>query len=299
MLDYGSVEALAAVARSGSFEGAARALHVTPSAVSQRIKLLEERVGKLLIVRGQPCRPTDVGAALCRHAEQVALMEQELRQRLPALALKDEHTRERPTLTIAANADSVATWFMPALTRFAHGHAVLVDLVMDDQDHAESLLRAGQVQGVISSLPKPIQGCRVARLGRMRYRAVCSPRFHAEHFAKGVTRAALAATPALFFNRKDSLQNDYARKLARADVNLPAHWLPSSHAFVEACLGGMGWSMNVESLVAARIKRGELVELVPGRPLDLMLYWHSWRLASPVFAELTKVIVEEGRRQLL
>ena len=55
MLDYAALAALAAVIREGSFERAASALHVTPSAVSQRIRSLEERVGCALVVREQPC----------------------------------------------------------------------------------------------------------------------------------------------------------------------------------------------------------------------------------------------------
>ena len=56
MLDYPLLEAVAALDREGSFEGAARALHVTSSAISQRVKLLEERVGTPLVVRGGPAR---------------------------------------------------------------------------------------------------------------------------------------------------------------------------------------------------------------------------------------------------
>ena len=47
MFDYAALEALATVLREGSFERAARRLHVTPSAISQRIKQLEERAGQV------------------------------------------------------------------------------------------------------------------------------------------------------------------------------------------------------------------------------------------------------------
>ena len=74
MLDYASLSAVAVVIREGSFEGAARALNVTPSAISQRVKQLEERVGGVLIVRGQPCTPTEMGRLICRHVEQVGML---------------------------------------------------------------------------------------------------------------------------------------------------------------------------------------------------------------------------------
>ena len=63
MLDYASLFALSTVVREGSFERAARALNVTPSAISQRIRLLEERVGCALVVRAQPVRRDGNGAA--------------------------------------------------------------------------------------------------------------------------------------------------------------------------------------------------------------------------------------------
>ncbi len=85
MLDYAGLEALAAVLREGSFDRAARKLHVTPSAISQRIKLLEERVGQVLVMRGTPCTGTEAGRRLCLHVEQVALLENELRRANPEL----------------------------------------------------------------------------------------------------------------------------------------------------------------------------------------------------------------------
>jgi LysR family transcriptional regulator (chromosome initiation inhibitor) len=49
MPDPAQLAALAAVHRRGSFDRAAAELHVTPSAISQRIKALEEAAGTLLL----------------------------------------------------------------------------------------------------------------------------------------------------------------------------------------------------------------------------------------------------------
>src|ERR1700688_3710001 len=106
MLDYASLSAVAIVVREGSFERAARALNVTPSAISQRVKLLEERLGGVLIVRGQPCTATEMGRLICRHVEQVGMLEHELHHSLPRLASgggADEHV----TIRVAVNADSL------------------------------------------------------------------------------------------------------------------------------------------------------------------------------------------------
>ena len=122
MLDYAALHALAAVIREGSFDRAARALHVTPSAISQRVRLLEERVGCALVVRGQPCKPTDTGRRMCQHLDRVRLLEQELTDALPAMAPEGG---ARVPLPVAVNADSLATWFAPALAAFAAEAPVL------------------------------------------------------------------------------------------------------------------------------------------------------------------------------
>src|SRR3712207_4026925 len=152
MLDYALLAALAAVVRTGSFERAARQLNVTPSAISQRINLLEERIGSVLVIRGQPCSATETGQRLCQHVEQVALLESSLRQTLPGL-----EAETRPvTLRLAVNADSLATWFIPAM---AKTEGFLFDLVVDDQDHSAEWLQRGEVAAAVTSYGKPVQGC--------------------------------------------------------------------------------------------------------------------------------------------
>jgi LysR family transcriptional regulator (chromosome initiation inhibitor) len=86
MLDPAQLTALAAVHRRGSFELAAADLRVTPSAISQRLKALEERIGTLLIRRGTPCTATETGLRLIRHHDEVALLEHALAADLPGIA---------------------------------------------------------------------------------------------------------------------------------------------------------------------------------------------------------------------
>lgn len=94
--------------REGSFEPAALALHVTPSAVSQRIRRLEERMGCALVVRAQLCRATDAGRRLCQHVDRVQLLEQDLHGGLPVLAPQGV---SRVALPIAVNASGpLAGW---------------------------------------------------------------------------------------------------------------------------------------------------------------------------------------------
>ncbi len=302
MLDYALLEALGAVIRQGSFDKAAAALSITPSAVSQRIKLLEERVGCVLVRRGQPCRATETGALLCRHLERVDLMEADLRRQMPATAGGDpagdgeeDSDAPWPTLRIAVNDDSMASWFIPAVAGFALQRRILLDVVIDDQDHTARLLKEGAVQGAVTTEAKPVQGCRILKLGTVRNHAVCSPAFHRRYFAgrggqPALGREQLRRAPNICFNHKDNLQRVFMRKLTREAPEPPTHWLPNANGYMQAYLGGLGWGMCPEHLAAPHLKSGALVELAPGKHLDLALYWQSWRLSIDLLDAFTDAL---------
>ncbi|MFN3578383.1 MAG: LysR family transcriptional regulator ArgP [Tabrizicola sp.] len=290
MLDPAQLAALAAVHRRGSFEMAAAELHVTPSAVSQRIKALEERAGALLIRRGQPCRATEAGLRLIRHHDEIALLEQTLAEDLPGLSSGPS------TLRIAVNADSLATWVLPAL---AATPGFLFDLVIDDQDVSQDWLRRGEVVAAITAHPGPLQGCDTLRLGALRYRATASPAYMARWFPEGVTIESLARAPALTFSDNDRLQNLWAAARGLDRPVLPTHRMASSQAFVTACLLGLAWGMNPEPMVASHLAAGALIELVPGTALDVALYWQFTRLAAPALAPLTQAMRRAAAEMLV
>jgi LysR family transcriptional regulator (chromosome initiation inhibitor) len=277
MLDYALLDALAAVIRYGSFDRAASALNVTPSAVSQRVKLLEERVGSVLVKRGQPCTATTSGALLCRHTERVKLLEAELTGEMPAMPAALAETW--PTLRVAVNDDSVGTWFVDAVAQFCVEREMLLDLVIDDQDHTAQRIRDGSVQGAVTTQAEPVQGCRSMRLGRMRYQAVASPGFFERYFADGVNRDTLRRAPCVVFNPKDALQTRFMRRITRAELDPPLHWIPHVGGFLRACVTGMGWGMCPVPMIAAPLAAGELIDIAPGKHLDVDLYWQSWRLS--------------------
>ena len=295
MLDYTSLAALAAVIREGSFERAARALHVTPSAVSQRVRLLEERVGCALVVRAQPCVATAMGRKLCSHMDRVQLLEQELRTSLPSLVAEGP---ARVTLPVAVNADSLATWFAPVLAQFAASAPVLMEVAVDDQDHTAQWLRNGAVMAAVTGTARPAAGCNSRALGSMRYVAAASPEFVARYFAAGVGAGTLSQAPSLVFNAKDELQARWVHRVCHRHVELPRHTLPSAQAFVTAALAGMGWGLHPEPLVAAHIQSGALVEILPRAPLDVPLYWQQARATSGLLDRLTRLVVSSAREAL-
>tara|TARA_R110002096_G_scaffold22830_29_gene73234 strand:+ start:3345 stop:4223 length:879 start_codon:yes stop_codon:yes gene_type:complete len=290
MMDYTQLAALAAVHRRGSFDLAAAVLGVTPSAVSQRLKALEERMGVRLVRRGQPCQATPPGLRLIRHFEEVALLETALHGDLPA------PNAARATIRIAVNADSLETWVLPAL---AATRGFLFDLVIDDQDHSQDLLRNGEVAAAITGHGGAIQGCDCIALGALRYRATASPAFVAEWLPQGATRRALALAPALTFSDKDRLQRDWLRARLGSALPFPTHRLASSNGFVTAALLGLGWGMNPDLLAGRHLAAGALVEIAPDTPLDVPLFWQFARLTAPALAPLTRAIRAAAAQALL
>lgn len=291
-LDMAQLGAFSAVIEEGSFEGAARRLHVTPSAVSQRIKALESRMGQILVRRTRPSRPTEAGQVLIRLAGQIALVEADALAQLSGGVAAGAAPADRSGLhlSIAVNADSLATWFLPALAALPHRHAATFDIHQEDQDHSVALLRDGSVVAAVTAEARAVQGCRAAPLGAMRYVAVASPDFHRRHFSAGATADALNGAPVLVFNRRDALQERFARSIIDRQFEPPVTYLPSSVGFVDAARLGLAWGMVPEQLARPHLEAGRLREISPGRGLDVPLFWQRWRLESPALDALTEAV---------
>lgn len=292
MLDYPSARAVAMVVQTGSFDAAARALGVTPSAISQRVRALEERLGTVLVTRATPCRATKTGAALCRHMELVGLAERDL------MAQVAGHAAGPVTVSVAVNSDSLATWALPALASFARDTGVLLDIAIDDEEHTTEWLKAGRVVAALTSVAQPVAGCTATALGPLRYIATAAPDFVARHFPHGVNPDSLIHAPALQFNPKDQLQHDWVRAVFGQRLALPVHWLPSSEGFVTASLHGMGWGLNPAPLVSDHLKSGRLTELVADTALERPLYWQINRRMASMLDGLTKSLRAQARATL-
>lgn len=292
--DYPALTALTHVLRSGSFESAAHALHVTPSAISQRIKALEDRMGTPLVLRGAPCTGTETGRRLARHMEDVGLLEAQLSRDLG----QDARATRRP-LRIAVNADSLATWFCTAMAQaLAVQDGLLFQLEIDDQDHSAEALKRGDVSGAVSARATAVAGCDIHPLGVLRYEAVASPDFIARHLPTGITAATLTHAPSLIYNEKDRLQDIWATRLTGQRLSLPAHRIPSTHGFVDAAVLGLGWGLNPAALLAPHLASGALQRLSP-EPVDIALFWHVSRLNAAVLAPVTQAIVAAAKSQLI
>jgi LysR family transcriptional regulator (chromosome initiation inhibitor) len=272
--------AFSAVVEQGSFDAAAALLHVTPSAISQRIKALEQRVGQVLVIREKPCRATAAGVPLLRLAAQTALLESE------ALAeTGGADARQSNRIAIAVNADSMSTWFTAVFAELAD---VLFDVRIEDQDHSARLLREGTVMGAVTTERTPVSGCRADPLGVMRYVPVAS-HAQAERFSGGFTVDAVASAPSLAWNRADALQDMLVRKAFKRDVARPVHYVPTAEGFGAAVRAGLGWGMYPEQLAAVGIARGDFTR-ISSQHLDVPLYWQCWKLDSSTARRVTDAV---------
>jgi LysR family transcriptional regulator (chromosome initiation inhibitor) len=289
-VDLSQLRALAAVVDEGSFDAAAAALHLTPSAVSQRIKALEQSAGRVLVRRTKPTEATEAGHAYLRLARQVDSLVQDVRVEV------DSEGQRPPTIPMAVNGDSLATWVLPALA--ALSGTAYFDVRREDEGRTAELLRSGTVMAAITSDAAPVQGCRSTRLGTMRYRPMASPSFVVEWFAGGVDAASLALAPVVVFDRSDDLQDGYLRQRSRRRLDPPRHHIPASSQFADAIALGLGWGMLPKEQSEPREAAGLLVNFDPGRHVDVTLYWQQWALQTPALEATARAIREAATDHL-
>ncbi|MGW0393323.1 LysR family transcriptional regulator ArgP [Streptomyces sp. NPDC003042] len=290
------VRTLLSVVDEGTFDAAAAALHVTPSAISQRVKALEQRTGRVLLMRTKPVRPTESGQVVIRFARQLARLERDARAEL-GMGLGEGLGPVR--LPIAVNADSLATWFLPALTGVPQDPPVCFELYREDESHTTALLREGQVMAAVTSSPDPVAGCTVRALGLARYLPMASPGFAARYLT-GRPERDLWEAPVIVFDRRDDLQDAFVRALTGGGAGASAarHQVPTSEGFRDAVAAGLGWGMVPEQQAEPLVREGALVPIAPGRPLDVPLYWQQWKLDSPALAVTARAITEAAAQAL-
>lgn len=290
----------ATVLSEGTLDAAARKLHVTPSAVSQRLKALEQSAGRVLLRRSNPVQATEAGEVVLRLARQVAQLEADAGREL---GLGSEGAEL--AVPIVVNADSLAVWFLQALVKVPQDLNVTFDLHRDDEQHSTSLLRSGTVMAAVTATPEPVQGCRVESLGVMRYLPVAAPQYLARwfpDFPKGLNGVSLNAAPTVDFDRKDTYQWAFVRSWTGTggvpERRGPRHFVPASHDFGEAIRLGLGWGLIPEAQCGQDVADGRLVELAPDRPFDVPLYWQRWRTASRVLDILSETVRDVSAQYL-
>ncbi|MBO0841832.1 MAG: LysR family transcriptional regulator ArgP [Nocardioides sp.] len=286
-MDLQQLDTLLAIMEEGTFDAAARRLHLTPSAVSQRVRALERAAGQVLVKRTTPCTVTPAGEPLLRLARQVRLMLAEAAADLPVGDPDVRSSTGVVDLPVAVNADSLGYWLHPVLDDVAGWPRVALRLYVDDESHSHDLLRSGEVLAAVTSEPRPVQGCSVEPLGAARYTPCAVPWLIERHRkGRGVDWEAM---PMVTFNEKDTLQD---RTLEAHGARRPVivHRVPSTQDFHEAVRRGLGWGMLLEEQMRRDLGSGTTVRIPGGRPVDVPLFWQRWRLDSPLLDRLTESV---------
>lgn len=294
-LDPSALRTLAAVVREGTFDRAARSLHVTPSAVSQRIRAVEQSIGQVVVSRTKPVVAAPAGEVLLKLAGQWDLLVDEALAEL----VPEERGAAYPQVSVVVNADSLATWILPALARAQERLGITLALVREDEEYASDLVRSGAALAAVTADPTPVAGCRVVPLGTMRYVAACTPAFHDRWFADGLRAQALDRAPIVRFDHKDTMQHRVARRWARRAVDPPAHVVGSSREFAEAVRLGMGWGLIPTAWAGDWLADGELVPLASRAEHDVPLHWLRSRLPSRTLEVLTTCVTDRAAVTLL
>ncbi|HEU4459993.1 MAG TPA: HTH-type transcriptional regulator ArgP [Methylibium sp.] len=296
MLDRDQLETFATVAEQQSFERAAQALNITRGAVSQRIKALEESLSTVLLLRDKPIAPTPSGEILLRHVKALRMLEgAALRELMPP----DKSNIPVP-LAIAVNADSLATWFPPVLQTLLLERRVALEVVTDDQDYTSARLSRGEVVGCISTDAKAAAGFVAEALGAMEYRCYASPGFAREFFPDGLTVPAVLAAPAVLFNRKDSLHDEFlSDRFGFSIQHYARHYLPSPASLLQGIVMGVGYGLVPRQQALTLMQDRQLIDVAPDQPAYTNLYWHHWEVEPLLSCEITELVVREARRQLV
>lgn len=292
MLDYRGIEALYTVQDLQSFEAAAQKLHITQSAVSQRIKGLETFYGKPVITRVLPYRPTELGKQLIGHFTRICLLEEDLEKQIGKTAVT-------PRISIALNRDSLETWFLDLVKETEVFKNISLEIIADDQELTLDYLKNGLVSACLSTSEKEIQGGRVHFLGNMEYVLVASPKFAKKYFSEGNSKKNLRNAPALKFDQNDRLHERYLEKFFNLDgKELNYHIVPSVAGFRKFALLGYGYALIPKIDIIVELKEKQLVQLYKDKIWDVPLYWHYWAVESKFYQKFNADVIQHAINKL-
>lgn len=293
MQDYKLLTALDAVLREQSFDKAAKRLHITQSAISQRIKLLETTHGQPLLIRSHPIKPTALGQKLLGHYQRVLQLESELSKQL-------KKEKQRQPLPVSVNADSLATWFVDALSPLLQQQQIELNLFVEDESRTWERFSNGEAVACITSKSKVMSGGESHFLGYMEYLCVATPSFIERYFSQGINQQSLQFSPAMTFDQHDDIHLQFLENhFSLHQGEYPCHTVRSSQAFVDLTLAHGAYSLNSRLHIEPYLKTGELINILPDKAVYVPLYWHCWQLSGELVSGLTQDIVAHCQQVLV
>ncbi|MET1257265.1 LysR family transcriptional regulator ArgP [Aliikangiella maris] len=293
-IDYKLLQALSTVIEYQNFELAAAQLCLSQSAISQRIKQLEDLLGHPVLVRAKPLKPTVIGEHLIAHYQQVHQLEKNLLQQI----LPDIPTQ--PTkLAVALNADSLATWFLDALSPLLKKHPIELDMIIANEALTTNRLKSGEAFGAVSLSSKALPNFQAVRLGKMNYIMVASAQFYQYYFSNGINRNTLKRAPAVTFDKDDEMHFRFIHQhFALQPGDYPCHIVRSSEAFIDMALKDLAYCIAPEIQVKQYLEQDILLNIMPDKYFEQTLYWHFWILSKGIFRDASNLIIQHAHQVL-
>jgi len=293
-LDYKLLQSLDAIIAEQSFDGASKRLNITQSAISQRIKQLEEQCTQPVLVRGTPLKVTDLGAKLLNHYQQVIQLETDL-----LVDINPEKSLAPVTIAIALNADSIASWFIPAIADVLKIHNIELDLHVINESISHELIKDGKAFAAISDKPTGSPKTKVTPIGNIVYKLCAHPSFRDKHFPNGLNADSLSSAPGINYDHMDNMHYNYIEQhFGLTKGEYPCHRVRSAEGLLNLALNGVAYSLFPEPQIKQYLASGELIDIAPKLHLSQPLFWHSWILEQGLRKVISEHVINWGRRNL-
>lgn len=292
MIDYLGLEALHTIITMQSFQMAADKLHITQSAISQRLKNLEAYYGEPLLIRSQPYVPTKLGEYLLGHYKRVDHLESEL-------VTKISNKQKTPMVSIAVSRDTLETWFMDILNKAAMLTDTRLEIFADDQELTINYLKKGFVNTCLTTHSQAISGCHSEFLGYMDYVLVASPEFQKKYFSNNQHKKNLLEAPAVIFDSNDQLHDKYLAKYFDIKAeHRNYHIIPSVAGFRNFALNSYAYALIPKVDIEKELKQKRLINLFPQKIWEMPVYWHGWSIASKSYKRFNELVIAQAKMRL-
>lgn len=293
MLDYPAIAALVAVIETQGFQSAADKLFITQSAVSQRIKSLENYYGEPVLIRSLPYQPTKLGLMLLGHYKRITILEDSLQENITT-------QNYIPTISIAISRDSLETWFVPVIKEIKTLPSIKLEIIADDQELTLSYLQRGLVSACASTIHKQLSGCKAKFMGYFNYVLVSSPEFKKKYFPKNKSiEDNLLKAPTVIFDNKDKLHEEYLKYYFNfKDLNIEYHVIPSVKGFRLFVESGYACALIPELDILTELTQKKVVKIFPDKPWKMPMYWHSWSVENPIYQKFNALVLKISSKLL-
>ena len=256
-MDIQLLTAFVTIAEHGSFSAAAEHLHLTQSAISKRIALLEAQVTQPLFDRiGRSVQLTEAGSALVPRAKRILQEIADTKQ-----FMSDIRGSVSGPLRIATSHHIGLHRLPPFLKTFSQQYSeVHLELTFIDSEQAIHAILQGEFELALITLPEAnldntIENIQQHHLWQDPMEFIVNNN-HPLSLKKKIKLSDLAAYPAILPDRNtyttELIQQLFTQKKQMLDISMTTNHLDAIKMMISV---GLGWSVLPETLMSKNITR--------------------------------------------